>query len=171
MVEAKTPTRSAVSWVDGAFQVHDDYEKQRARACSCRTSSPSPPRARSSATARSGMPVEHVGAVARRRTTRTKASCTHVQARGARACCGRMWCSTSSQNFTAVRHRQEAAPHQDHLPLPAVRGRQQDRRARGGGLSQEGPDLALPGLGQVAADGLRRAEAAPAPGAEQPDGA
>ena len=27
LIEAKTPTRSAVSWVDGAVQVHDDYEK------------------------------------------------------------------------------------------------------------------------------------------------
>ena len=34
---------------------------------------------------------------------------------------------------------------------------------------QEGPHLALPGLGQVAADGLRRAEAAAPSGAEEPD--
>ncbi|MBS1985979.1 MAG: HsdR family type I site-specific deoxyribonuclease [Bdellovibrionales bacterium] len=27
LIEAKTPTRSAVSWVDGALQVHDDYER------------------------------------------------------------------------------------------------------------------------------------------------
>ncbi|WFP49279.1 HsdR family type I site-specific deoxyribonuclease [Methylomonas sp. EFPC3] len=27
LIEAKTPTREAVSWVDGAVQVHDDYEK------------------------------------------------------------------------------------------------------------------------------------------------
>jgi len=27
LIEAKTPTRSAVSWVDGAVQVHNDYEK------------------------------------------------------------------------------------------------------------------------------------------------
>ncbi|OAI02236.1 DEAD/DEAH box helicase [Methylomonas methanica] len=27
LIEAKTPTRTAVSWVDGAVQVHDDYEK------------------------------------------------------------------------------------------------------------------------------------------------
>ena len=38
------------------------------------------------------------------------------------------------------------------------------------GLPEEGPDLALPGLRQVAADGLRRAEAAAAPEARQPDG-
>lgn len=27
LIEAKTPTRAAVSWVDGAVQVHDDYER------------------------------------------------------------------------------------------------------------------------------------------------
>jgi type I restriction enzyme R subunit len=27
LIEAKTPTRAAVSWVDGTVQVHDDYEK------------------------------------------------------------------------------------------------------------------------------------------------
>ena len=27
VIEAKTPVRNAVSWVDGALQVHDDYEK------------------------------------------------------------------------------------------------------------------------------------------------
>ena len=27
LIEAKTPTRASVSWVDGAVQVHDDYEK------------------------------------------------------------------------------------------------------------------------------------------------
>ena len=27
LIEAKTPARAAVSWVDGAVQVHDDYEK------------------------------------------------------------------------------------------------------------------------------------------------
>ena len=27
IIEAKTPVRNAVSWVDGALQVHDDYEK------------------------------------------------------------------------------------------------------------------------------------------------
>ena len=31
LVEAKTPVRGAVSWVDGALQVHDDYERSCAR--------------------------------------------------------------------------------------------------------------------------------------------
>ena len=37
------------------------------------------------------------------------------------------------------------------------------------GQPEEGPDLALPGLGQVAADGLRRTQAPAAPGAQEPD--
>jgi len=49
--------------------------------------------------------------------------------------------------FHPVRHRQEAAPHQDHLPLPAIRGREQDCRAGAGRLPKEGFDLAFPGLG------------------------
>jgi type I restriction enzyme, R subunit len=28
VIEAKTPVRQAVSWVDGALQIHDDYEKR-----------------------------------------------------------------------------------------------------------------------------------------------
>jgi len=27
LIEAKTPVRSSQSWLDGALQVHDDYEK------------------------------------------------------------------------------------------------------------------------------------------------
>jgi hypothetical protein len=49
-------------------------------------------------------------------------------------------------------------------------GRQPDGGPRGQGLSQKGPDLALPGLGQVAADGIRGAEAADASQARQPHG-
>ena len=71
----------------------------------------------------------------------------------------------------ALRHGQEAPPHQGHLPLPAVLHHEPDRRPCGEGLSEEGPDLALPGQRQVAAHGLRRAEAAAAPEARQPHGA
>ena len=35
LVEAKTPVRKAVSWVDGALQVHDDYEKYVPELFSC----------------------------------------------------------------------------------------------------------------------------------------
>ncbi len=46
LIEAKTPVRHAVSWLDGALQVHDDYEKN-VRSSSSPTRSASPPRARS----------------------------------------------------------------------------------------------------------------------------
>lgn len=48
--EAKTPVRKAVTWVDGAAQVHDDYEVN-VPASSLRTSSPSRPKERPSASA------------------------------------------------------------------------------------------------------------------------
>ena len=32
VIEAKTPVRASQSWLDGALQVHDDYEQQRPRA-------------------------------------------------------------------------------------------------------------------------------------------
>ncbi|WP_228043698.1 type I restriction endonuclease subunit R [Dolichospermum sp. LEGE 00246] len=35
LIEAKTPVRKAVSWVDGALQVHDDYEKNVPELFAC----------------------------------------------------------------------------------------------------------------------------------------
>jgi type I restriction enzyme R subunit len=35
LIEAKTPARKAVSWVDGALQVHDDYEKNVPELFAC----------------------------------------------------------------------------------------------------------------------------------------
>ncbi len=35
LIEAKTPVRKAVSWVDGAIQVHDDYEKNVPELFTC----------------------------------------------------------------------------------------------------------------------------------------
>ncbi len=35
VIEAKTPVRNAVSWVDGALQIHDDYEKQVPELFAC----------------------------------------------------------------------------------------------------------------------------------------
>ena len=35
VIEAKTPVRKAVSWVDGALQIHDDYEKQVPELFAC----------------------------------------------------------------------------------------------------------------------------------------
>ncbi len=103
----------------------------------------------------------HVGAVARRRqpgrrpvAARPGHGREHAAARGG---------ARHPAALHPLRHRQEAPAHQDHLPLPAIRDHQQDRRPRGQGLPEEGPDLAFPGQRQVAADGLRRAEAAAAP--------
>lgn len=35
LIEAKTPVRKAVSWVDGALQIHDDYEKNVPELFAC----------------------------------------------------------------------------------------------------------------------------------------
>lgn len=35
LIEAKTPVRKAISWVDGALQVHDDYEKNVPELFAC----------------------------------------------------------------------------------------------------------------------------------------
>lgn len=35
LIEAKTPVRQAVSWVDGALQIHDDYEKNVPELFAC----------------------------------------------------------------------------------------------------------------------------------------
>ena len=35
LIEAKTPVRNAVSWVDGAIQVHDDYEQNVPELFAC----------------------------------------------------------------------------------------------------------------------------------------
>ncbi|MBW4591790.1 MAG: type I restriction endonuclease subunit R [Brasilonema angustatum HA4187-MV1] len=35
LIEAKTPVRKAVSWIDGALQVHDDYEKNVPELFAC----------------------------------------------------------------------------------------------------------------------------------------
>jgi type I restriction enzyme R subunit len=52
LIEAKTPVRQVVSWVDGAVQVHDDYEKFVPELFVCNVFS-WPPRARPTTTARS----------------------------------------------------------------------------------------------------------------------
>jgi len=51
--EAKTPVRPAVSWVDGAAQVHDDYEVN-VQGSSCRTCFRSRPKEKRSASVHSG---------------------------------------------------------------------------------------------------------------------
>ena len=129
VIEAKTPVRASQSWVDGALQVHDDYERNVPELFV--------PNVFSVATEGKefrygsiGMPVELWG------PWRIEAD---ADAAGAAA--GRDRRSTSMlrpdvvldllANFTAFATDKKQAPDQDHLPLPAVRGRQQDRRARG----------------------------------------
>ena len=74
-------------------------------------------------------------------------------------------------NFTAVRHRQRKRRIKIIARYQQYEGANKIVERVVAGQPEEGPDLALPGLGQVAADGLRRPEAPPAPGAEEPDGA
>ncbi len=155
--EAKTPTRSAVTWFDGAFQVNEIYEKQ--------VPAMFVPNVFSFATEGKPVPLRlhphahrHVGTVARRgepggrpASPRPGHGREHAPARGG---------AGHPAELHPLRHRQEAPAHQDHLPLPAVLHHQPDRGPRGEGLSEEGPHLAFPGQRQVAAHGLCRAEAA-----------
>ena len=165
--EAKTPTRSAVTWFDGAFQVNEIYEKQ--------VPAMFVPNVFSFATEgklfRYGsirMPIDMWGPW-RDEENQQEGQLRHVQGhRREHAPAGGG--ARHPAELHALRHGQEAPAHQDHLPLPAVRHHQPDRRARGEGLSEEGPHLAFPGQRQVAADGLRRAEAAAAPEARQSHG-
>ncbi len=159
--EAKTPVRPAYTWIDGAVQIHDDYEQSVPQFFV--------PNVFSFATEGKdfrygtvGMPVELWGPWREETDGRRRSG----QGRpGRRQGGGRGRPEPSSRArlpavLHALRHRQEAPQDQDHRPLPAVPGDQPDRRARPAGQDQAGSDLALPGLGQVAAHGLRRAEAA-----------
>ena len=166
--EAKTPTRSAVTWFDGAFQVNEIYEKQ--------VPAMFVPNVFSFATEgklfRYGsirMPIDMWGPWRDAGEPAGRRSCSTCKPDGGEHAPARGGAGHPAE-LHAVRHGQEASAHQDHLPLPAVLHHQPDRRARGEGLSEEGPDLAFPGQRQVAAHGLRRAEAAAASEAGQPHG-
>ncbi len=162
LIEAKTPVRSSQSWLDGALQVHDDYERNVPELFV--------PNVFSVATEgkeyRYGsirMPVEFWGPW-RLEDDDALPSMEQVE-KAVTSMLRPQVVLDLLANFTVVRDAQGQAAHQDHRPLPAVRGREQDRRARGRRPAEEGPDLALPGLGQVAADAVRRPQAAAAPGA------
>ena len=73
--EAKTPTRSAVTWFDGAFQINEIYEKQVPAMFVPNVFSFATEGKTASATAPSACPSTCGGRGATR-TTRTKASCT-----------------------------------------------------------------------------------------------
>jgi hypothetical protein len=90
--EAKTPTRSAVTWFDGAHQVSEIYEKEIPAMFVPNVFSFAT-EGRGCATAASACPSTSGGRGAMT-TIRTKASCA-MCARRWRACCGPAWCWTS----------------------------------------------------------------------------
>ena len=131
LVEAKTPVRQSVSWFDGAKQIHEDYERFVPELFV--------PNVFSAATEGKelrygavGTPLDQWGpwrpdeALAPGRPGRpAQDGPVAVPARGGARHPGALH---------PVRHRQAQAQHQSGLPLPAVRGGQQDRRARAGRL-------------------------------------
>ena len=166
VVEAKTPVRSSQSWFDGATQIHDDYERHAPELfvpnlCSVATEGKDCATARSACRSSSG----DRGGRTRARIRRP----SNASSGRSRRCCARGWSWICWQLY-GLRHRQGAAARQDRRPLPAGGGGEPHRRAGRGRASEEGAHLALPGLGQVAADAVRGAQAAAAPGARQPDG-
>ena len=106
LIEAKTPVRSSESWLDGALQVHDDYERN-VPSCSSRTSSPWPLRGRSFATARLA-PSRTLGAMAHRR--RLLHSDTPADRRSSQLNAAATVILDLLANFTAYRDGQEKAP-------------------------------------------------------------
>ncbi len=119
VIEAKTPVRASQSWLDGAVQVHDDYEHNVPELFV--------PNVFSIATEGKefrygsiGLPVELWGPwrieadVATPALQRARAGGRLDAAAGRRA--------RPARQLHRLRHRQEEAPHQDRRPLPAVRG-------------------------------------------------
>jgi type I restriction enzyme R subunit len=168
LIEAKTPVKKCISWVDGAVQVHDDYEKTVPELFVC-----------------------NVFSVATEARPTTMGRLAYLSRIGVLNLDGgdeqhhplkSLKLSAESMlrphvvldilgSFTLFATDKKKAPHQDHQPLPAVRGGQQDRRACADGLPSEGPDLAFSRLRQVATDGVRRAKVAHACRPEEPHGA
>ena len=166
VIEAKTPVRSSQSWLDGAVQVHDDYERNVPELFV--------PNVFSVATEGKefrygsiGLPVDMWGPWRIEADSETPA--LEQVEKAVSSMLRPQTVARPARQLHRLRYRQEEAPHQDHRSLPAVRGRQQDRRTRRCRPSQEGPHLALPGLGQVAADALCCSQAAPPSGAQEPD--
>jgi type I restriction enzyme R subunit len=152
--ETKTPSRPSVSWVDGAHDIHDDYEKSVPAFFVPNVFS----FATEGKTYRFGsirMPLD-LWAPWREGDSEV----------GGHAAPGD--CAGHPALLHGLRHRQAAPQNQDYLPLPAISGRQPDCRARHPGAHQERADLAFPGVGQVAADGLCRAKVAPGRGTAKP---
>ena len=166
VIEAKTPVRSSESWLDGALQVHDDYERNVPELFV--------PNVFSVATEGKefrygsiGLPVElwgpwHVDADSRTPSLQEidKAVSSMLQPAVV---------LDLLANFTAYATDKKKRRDQNRRPLPAVRGHEQDRRPCGCRVPQEGPDLAFPRLWQVAPHALCRPKVAAGSGAEESD--
>ena len=189
--EAKTPVRPAVTWVDGASQIHDDYEQSipamfvpnifsfasdgrayrygsirmpltiwgpwRLEASEHGKQRPLEGQLRRIAKSRltkNGSCSTNQGSLADVRKDRREHAATRSGAR-------------HSAELHGLRHRQETPTHQDHLSLPTVRRHQSYCRSSCHGTNQEGPDLALSRIRQIAVDGVHRTETADASGTRQ----
>ena len=177
LIEAKGPFKKSISWAVAAVQVQGDYEKFVPELFVCNVFSVAT-EGKACHYGSIGLPVKdwgpwHLDGVD------GEHSAQHHPLKSLMLSAESMLRPTvvldipGSFTLGPVRHGQEEAPHQDHLPLPAVRGGQQAGGAGAGGPPPQGLDLAFPGLGQVAADGVCRAEAAHArrpvgPGQGQP---
>ena len=167
VIEAKTPVRSSQSWFDGATQIHDDYERNVPELfvpnlCSVATEG------KELRYGSIGLPVELWGPWRTDEDADTPAL-ERIERSGVVDAPPEHGSGSAGQ-LHGLRHGQGQAARQDRRPLPAGRGGEPHRRARRRRPPQEGSDLALPGLGQVAADAVRGAQAAAAPGAREPDG-
>ena len=152
--EAKTPVRPAVTWVDGAAQVHDDYEVNVPGFFV--------PNVFSFATEGKEYRFGSVRMPLRcgRRGERTRVALPGL---------GEVELAVTSmlrpdmvlniaQSFTTSRRIVNGA-RSSSSPIPAVRGLQSNRRESRGGASTQGADLALSGIRQVSAHGVRISEA------------
>lgn len=158
--EAKTPTRSAVTWFDGAFQVNEIYEKQVPPMFV--------PNVSSFATERRlfrygsiRMPIEMCGGRGAMRNTSRKANFHHVRATVESMLRPEVVLDIL-ENFTLFatdkKHRRikVSCRYQQYFTTNHC-------RSRGEGLPEEGSHLAFPGQWQIPADGVCRAEVADAP--------
>ena len=167
LIEAKTPVRSSQSWLDGALQVHDDYERNVPELFV--------PNAFSVATEgkeyRYGsirLPVEFWGPW-RLEDDDALPSMAQVEQAVTSMLRPKVVLDLLA-NFTSY------ATHKGKQRIKIVARYQQYEGAnklvetRGGGATKERFDLALSGLGQVATHAICSPQAAAAPGAQEPDG-
>jgi type I restriction enzyme R subunit len=119
LIEAKTPVKKCISWVDGAVQVHDDYEKFVPELFVCNVFSVAT-EGKAYHYGSIGLPVKDWGPWhldgdgddgQHHPLKSLKLSAEH-----AAPACG----AGHPRQLHPVRHQQEKAAHQDHLPLPAV---------------------------------------------------